>query len=55
MSLQKVSQKNLKTYFLVAILKVTDEKSRIRSRIRIRLSEVRIRTEMSRIRNTGFG
>ncbi len=39
----------------VGILKVTDEKRRIQSRIRIRirLSKVRIRIKMSRIRNTG--
>jgi hypothetical protein len=38
--------------FLVAILKVTDQNSRIR--IRFRQSEMRIRTKMSRIRYTGF-
>jgi hypothetical protein len=46
MYLHKVISKTL------GVLKVTDEKSRIWSWIRIRYSEVRIRVKMSRIRNT---
>jgi hypothetical protein len=49
-------QKNI--LFIVGVLKVTDEKSRIRSRFRIckletRIRGIQIRTEMSQIRNTG--
>jgi hypothetical protein len=52
-SFKKVKRKQIEEKkLLVAILKVTDENSRIRSRIWIRLSEVRIRIKMSRIRNT---
>jgi hypothetical protein len=50
-------QKNLeKKIFFVGALKVTDEKSRIRSQIQLQIqSEGRkIRTKMSRIRNTGY-
>jgi hypothetical protein len=42
-NLASKSNKQKNNYFLVAILKVTDENSRNRSRIRIRESEVRIR------------
>jgi hypothetical protein len=63
MYLQKGITRKLreKKLFFVGILNVTDEKSRIRSRIRIRtLSQsgtdprIGIRTKMSRIRNTTF-
>ncbi len=56
MFLQKVISQILgKKWFFIGVLKVTDEKGKIRSQSRIRLSEVRIRidTKMSRIRNTG--
>ncbi len=46
MYLQKKNQKIGENIFLIGVLKVTDEKSRIRNRrmrIRIRSSEVRIR------------
>jgi hypothetical protein len=48
-------QKTYEIFFKVPILKVTDENSRIRIRSwsRIRWSEVQIRTNVSRIRNTG--
>jgi hypothetical protein len=39
-------------FFLLCILKVTEERCRIRRWIRIRKSEARIRTKMSRIPNT---
>ncbi len=49
----KVISKKSENEFCVAVLKVTDENSRIwsRIRIRIRLSEVRIRIIISRNRN----
>jgi hypothetical protein len=43
---KRIKQKTLEANFLVAVLKVSDENGRIRSRIRIR-------TKMSQIRNTG--
>jgi hypothetical protein len=43
--------KGMKKYFF-GILKVTEEKGRIRSYIWIHLLEVRIRTKMSQIPNT---
>jgi len=52
MLLQNVISKNTyKKLFLVAILKVTDENSRIESRMDPR---IRIRANMSRIRNNGL-
>ncbi len=65
MYLQKVryrnKQRNFEKFLFVGFLKVIDEKSRIRSRIRIRYSgepyhtdtRIWIRTKMSWIRNTG--
>jgi hypothetical protein len=47
---KKLDKKLIKISIFIAVLKVTDEKSRIR----IRWSEIRIRTKMSRIRNTCF-
>jgi hypothetical protein len=44
--------KNLEKNNCVDILNVTDEKNRIRSRIRYSEVRIRIRTKMSRIRNT---
>ncbi len=59
--LQKVISKKVSKFFLflVGISKITDKKSRIRSRIwfrqpEIRDPQIRIRTKMSRIRNTAF-
>ncbi len=47
-------QKNLeKKIFSVAILKISDENVRIRSRITTRYPRIRFRTKISRIRNTG--
>jgi hypothetical protein len=58
MYLQKViSKKNKKKIFFVDVLKVTDEKNRIKSRIESRIeSRIRIRilTKMSGIRDTAF-
>jgi hypothetical protein len=47
-------KKNLEKNLIICVdfLKVTDEKSRILNWIRILWSEIRIRTKMSRIRNT---
>jgi hypothetical protein len=54
MCLRIVIRKNMKKNFF-CILNVTEERNRIRSRIRIRYSEVgiRIRTKMSRIPSIG--
>ncbi len=49
-------QKHFLTKFLVDVLKVKDENSRIRSQIQSRIHwiKARIRTKMSRIHNTGI-
>jgi hypothetical protein len=49
---KKLDKKLIKICIFIAVLKAIDDNGRIW--IRIRCSEIRIRTEMSRIGNTGF-